>query len=113
MQHDDRLYFAHILETARKVQIKLAGKTKDQFDLDEDLQIIVTHLLQVIGEAARMVSAEGRAAYPAIPWAAIVGMRHRIVHDYFNIDEDRVWETATAELAPLIEALSAAQSRRS
>lgn len=66
----------------------------------------MTHLLQIIGEAARRVSDEGRAAHPSIPWSAVVGMRHKVVHDYFGVDEDVVWNTARSELPSLITALS-------
>lgn len=43
--------------------------------------------------------------YPEIPWKAIVGMRHKVVHDYFGVDEDVVWRTVTNELPPLLEKL--------
>lgn len=55
--------------------------------------------IEVIGEAASRVSDETRAANPAIPWSAIVGMRNRLVHGYFDIDTEIVWKTATEELA--------------
>ncbi len=65
----------------------------------------MTHLVQTIGEAARHVSPEFREANLRIPWQAVVGMRHRVVHDYMNVDEDILWDTVTNELAPLAEEL--------
>ncbi|MCI0635919.1 MAG: DUF86 domain-containing protein [Actinobacteria bacterium] len=59
-----------------------------------------------MGEAARRVSDEGRAARSSIPWKAVVGMRHKVVHDTFGVDEDVVWDTARNELPPLIAALT-------
>jgi len=56
----------------------------------------------VIGEAARHVSQEFRDRHPQIPWEAIVGMRHKIVHDYLDVDEDVVWDSVTQELRPLM-----------
>jgi uncharacterized protein with HEPN domain len=70
-----------------------------------DRLLALTHLIQVIGEAARRVSSQFRERYPEIPWEAIAGMRSKIVHDYMNVDEDIVWDSVTQELQPLIEEL--------
>jgi uncharacterized protein with HEPN domain len=105
MPKDDMVYVLHMLETARKAVSKVEGKTRAEYDADEDLQIVLTHLVQIIGEAARHVSLEFREAHAAIPWKAIVGMRHKVVHDYLNVDEDILWDTVTNELGPLIAAL--------
>jgi uncharacterized protein with HEPN domain len=96
-----------MLDAARKAHGKVAAITRAQFDADENLRLAVTHLLQIIGEAARGVSEGGRGAYASIPWKAVVGMRHKVVHDYFGVDEDVVWNTARNELPPLIGALQA------
>lgn len=58
-------------------------------------------------EAARRVSEEFQREHPEVPWPAIIGMRHKIVHDYLSVDEDRVWRTATEELGELIDQLGA------
>jgi uncharacterized protein with HEPN domain len=105
MLKDDLVYVGHMLDTARKAVRRVAGKTRAEFDADEDLRIVLTHLIQTIGEAARRVSQETRARHPEVPWSAIVGMRHRIVHDYIDVDEDIVWEVASNRLQPLIDLL--------
>jgi uncharacterized protein with HEPN domain len=69
------------------------------------LRLALTHLIQVIGEAACRVSSQFRERHPEIPWEAIAGMRSKIVHDYMNVDEDIVWDSVTQELQPLIEEL--------
>jgi uncharacterized protein with HEPN domain len=69
---------------------------------DEKLRLALTHLLQVIGEAARRISPEFRSNYPQIPWQGIVGMRSKVVHDYLNVDEDIVWQTINKDLTPLV-----------
>ena len=69
---------------------------------DEMLSLSLVRLLEIIGEAARAVSSEGRAAYPAIPWKKIIGMRDRLTHGYFDVNLDIVWETVTHDLPPLI-----------
>ncbi|MGK7898097.1 MAG: DUF86 domain-containing protein [Xenococcus sp. (in: cyanobacteria)] len=79
--------------------------SREDFDKDEKLRLAVTHLLQIIGEAARRISPEFRATQPQIPWKAIVRMRSKVVHDYLNVDEDIVWETARNDLAPLVSEL--------
>lgn len=101
-QRDDQVYIGHMIDTANKAIGFVAGRSREDFDHDEQLRLAVTHLLQVIGEAARRVSLDFRAAHPEIPWKAIVGMRSKVVHDYLNVDEDVVWDTIKNDLAPLV-----------
>ena len=68
-------------------------------------QLALAHLLMIIGEAASRVSVPTREKHPDIPWPRIVGMRHRLVHDYVRTDFGVVWDTATEDLQPLIAAL--------
>jgi len=105
MLEDDELYLGHMLETARKATAKLQGITREIYDGDENLRLTLAHLVQILGEAARHVTPETQAAHPEIPWREIVGMRHKIVHDYMNLDEDVLWEVVTQDLRPLIAAL--------
>ena len=106
MPKDDLIYVGHMLDMARKAISKVEETTREQFDADEDLRLALTHLIQVIGEAARRVSEGFRDSHPEIPWQAIVGMRHKVVHDYLSVDEDIVWDTAKEELAPLVAQLA-------
>jgi uncharacterized protein with HEPN domain len=105
MRADDLLYFGHMLDTAHKALAKTQGIRRSDYDADENLRLALAHLVQVIGEAARRVSPEGQATHTNIPWREIMGMRHKIVHDYLNVDEDIVWEVVTHDLPPLIAAL--------
>jgi uncharacterized protein with HEPN domain len=102
MPKGDLLYLGHMLDVSQQAVEKVAGLTREDFDEDENLRLAVTHLIQIIGEAARRVSAESRQRYPAIPWADIIGMRHKVVHDYLDVDFDVVWAVATADLPELI-----------
>ena len=88
MFKDDWIYIGHMLDMSRKAVNAVAGKSRSDYNDDEILRMALSHFIQVIGEAARKVSPEFQAAYPQIPWREIVGTRHRIVHDYLNIDED-------------------------
>ena len=77
------------------------------------LLFAVVHAIEILGEAANKISPETWAAAPLVPWGAIVSMRNRLIHGYFDIDTAVVWKTATAEiptLAPLLRALSGTTS---
>ena len=105
MQRDDAVYVGHMLDLARKVAAKTERVRRQDFDADENLRLALAHLLQTIGEAARRVSRQFQRAHPEIPWAGIVGMRHKVVHDYLDVDEDVVWKTSVDEIPRLVAAL--------
>ena len=94
-----------MLDMARKAAGRIEGKSRADYDGDEDLRIVIAHLVQIIGEAAARVSAPTRDANPELPWRQITGMRHRIVHDYMHVDDDVLWEVATGDLPRLIAVL--------
>ena len=103
MSPRDGVYVGHMLDMTRKAIEKTTNR--DAFDGDENLRLALTHLIQVIGEAARHVSREYCEAHPEIPWTEIVGMRHKVVHDYLGVDEDIVWQVVTDDLPKLLPAL--------
>jgi uncharacterized protein with HEPN domain len=103
---DDAVYAGQMLDCARRAIRLVDGKTRSDFDRDEVLALALTHLLQIIGEAARRVGPEFRRQHPGVPWKAIVGMRHRVVHDYLNIDQDIVWDVVSRDLPPLAAELA-------
>ncbi len=105
MLRDEAVYLGHMLEMARKAHAKVRDLSREDYDADENLRIALAHLIQVIGEAARHVPPEVQRAAPGIPWPDIVGMRHRIVHDYMDVDYDVVWTVATRDLPALVEEL--------
>ena len=99
---DDRERLCDILEAAEKIRTRVQ-RGRDRFDDDEDLQIVLTHLIQIIGEAATRLSPELIDGNPQIPWRRITGMRHRVVNDYFAIDLDILWAAAANEAPRLAE----------
>ena len=105
MQKDDLVYAGHMLDLARSALGKLKGKTRQEYDEDENLRLALVHLLQNIGEAARRVSSVLRSEHPEIPWTSIVGLRHRVVHDYLQVNFGIVWDVVLNDLAPLIAQL--------
>lgn len=94
-----------MLDHGHRAHAKMSGVSREQFYENEDLQIIVMHHIRIIGEAAGKVSAAIRERHPEIPWADVAGMRHRIVHNYYEINTDILWTVATERLPDLIAAL--------
>jgi uncharacterized protein with HEPN domain len=86
-----------MLEAIKRIE-KYAARGRHAFAGDELIQTYVVHNLQIFGEAAFKLSSEYRDQYPEIPWAKIMGMRHILVHDYFAIDLEIVWNVVENEL---------------
>lgn len=107
MPKDEAVFLEHMLMTARKIAARTAGLTRGTYDANEDLQIVFTHLVQVLGEAAGRVSSVTRTAHSEIPWQQIVGMRNRLVHDYLSVDLDILWTVVTERIPELIVILEA------
>ena len=101
----DLVYVGHMLDMARKAADKAHGLSREAYDADENLRLALIHLIQVIGEAARQVSREFSDQHPEIPWANVIGMRHKVVHDYLGVDEDIVWQVVIEDLPKLVSAL--------
>ena len=103
----DSDYLGHMLDAAPKAAGKVQGISRQAFAADENLCITLTHLIQIIGEAAYQLSQETRASMPEAPWEDIIGMRHRLVHAYFDINLDILWQTIEQDLPALIPVLEA------
>lgn len=79
----------------------LSDLTKDEFVLDRKSQFAVIRALEIIGEASRRIPRSFRGDHPEIPWAAMSGMRDKLIHDYFGVSLDVVWRTVHDDLHPL------------
>ncbi len=97
---DDGLYLRHILEAIQRV-LEYTAAGPEAFRQDLRTQDAVIRNLQVIGEATKNVSARMRGAHPEVPWKSMAGMRDRVVHDYFGISLDIVWDVVQNHLPPL------------
>ena len=108
MRSDDRIRLCHMRDAALEALSFVQNRTRA--DLDHDLQLVwaLVKAIEIIGEAAYQVSAEARAEVKDIPWEKIIGMRHRLVHAYFEINLDILWKTVQEGLPPLVKALSGA-----
>jgi len=107
MRNEDVVRCRHILDAAREAVEYAQGATRADLDTDRKLQHTLIHLLEIIGEAAKALSADCRDAHPEIPYRKMAGMRDRLAHGYWDINLDIVWRTATQDLPPLIAHLEA------
>jgi uncharacterized protein with HEPN domain len=109
-KRDARLLIGDIQRSLDSVATYIKGMDLGAFLQDRKTVDAVTRNLEIIGEAARQLTEVDRAAFPEVPWPQIVGLRHRIVHDYFGIDTELIWEIAVHD-APELASLLAKQSR--
>jgi uncharacterized protein with HEPN domain len=111
MRPDDLVRLRHIADALNSVIRFTAGRCRVDLDRDEMLAFALVHAIQIVGEAAARISQEVRDRHPEIPWAAIIGMRHRLVHTYFDINNDILWTTATEAVPELLAQVSALLDR--
>ena len=105
MSEIDYVRVRHILDAAREAVSFSEGRCRADLDTDRKLNLSLVRLLEIIGEAARGLSQEFRQEHPDLPWKSMVGIRDRLIHGYFDINLDVVWETVTEDLPPLIAQL--------
>ncbi|MEM6423797.1 MAG: HepT-like ribonuclease domain-containing protein [Cyanobacteria bacterium P01_D01_bin.128] len=90
-----------MLDAASKIEQYVQDETRESLEQDERLALAIVRLIEILGEAASRVSKETQLRQSEIPWKEIIGMRNRIVHAYFDIDYDIVWETAKSNIPSL------------
>ena len=100
---EDRVRFQHMLDAARDAIAFTRGRTRHDLDQDRMLLRALVHCVQVIGEAGARMSDKGRARAAELPWPKMVGMRHILVHVYYDIDADAVWRVVEEHLPSLVE----------
>jgi uncharacterized protein with HEPN domain len=107
MQPEDRIRWQHMIDAAEDAMGFMRGRTRADLDQDRMLAFAVVRAIEIIGEAASKVTPQTRTGHPEIPWPAIIGMRNRLVHAYFEIDANIVWAAVTEELPSLLAQLKA------
>ena len=102
MKISDRIRLQHIRDAAAEALSFTSGR--DVGDLIEDRMLALSLIkeLEIIGEAAGKISEETRIAFPSIPWIDIIGMRNRLIHGYYDLDIDLIWDTVTIDLPDLL-----------
>ena len=94
--------FLDMMEAIQRID-KYAERGRPAFVSDELIQTYIVHNLQILGEAAAKIPIDQQSQYPELPWPKMVGMRNVLVHNYFNIDLDIVWQVVESELPALKE----------
>jgi uncharacterized protein with HEPN domain len=101
MNRDFIDYIEDIIDAIGEIEEFIAGIDFNSFIIDKKTRNAVIRSLEVMGEAASKVPLETRAEFPEIPWKYMVGMRNKLIHEYFGIDLEIVWTVCTEEIPPL------------
>jgi len=101
MKRDIGDYLEDILNTIDKAENFIEGMTYEEFIKDDKTVFAVIRALEIIGEAVKNIPDDVRKSYPEIPWRDIAGMRDKVIHGYFGVRLDIVWNTVKEELPSL------------
>ena len=105
MPPEDRIRLLHMIEAAETAVNFVTGRQRVDLNSDRMLLFALVRAIEIIGEAAGKVSEITRKAAEDIPWTLVVAMRNRLIHAYFDVDNDAVWRTAIEELPALLPKL--------
>jgi uncharacterized protein with HEPN domain len=105
MNKADRIRLQHMLDAAQEARQFASGVTRDSLEDDRMLALAIIKDVEIIGEAASRISSDAQIKHSQIPWQAIIAMRNRLVHAYFEIDYDQVWAVIVDDLPWLITEL--------
>lgn len=106
MRKDPAIILRDILDGIERIQRYTRNMTEEEFRNREETQDAVMRRIEVIGEAAKRLTPEFKALHTEVPWREIGGMRDVLIHDYFGVNMERVWETANKDLPQLKEQIS-------
>jgi uncharacterized protein with HEPN domain len=102
---DDITRINHIIDASVRAIDITKGRKRSDLDQDDIIGLALVRLLEIVGEASWGVSEQLRSKHPEIPWRYMTGMRNRLIHGYFEVNLDIVWDTVTTQLPPLIPQL--------
>jgi len=98
MKKGDSVYLRHILDAISRIEEYTQGVTYEQFMENHLIQDGVIRQIEIIGESTKRLSGGIREKYTEIPWKDIAGMRNKLIHDYFGVDLDAVWDTVERDI---------------
>ena len=101
MKKDDSVYIRHIRDAFLQIELYIDGVTHEEFLSNSLLQDGVIRQLEVMGEAARNLSEDLRNEYPKIPWRQMISLRNRMIHAYFNVNLQIIWEIIQGDIPNL------------
>ena len=105
MRGDDEIRLRHMLDAACEALSFVQGRTRSDLDGDRQLVLELVKEIEIVGEAAAQTTEYLRRELPETPWGRIVGMGNPLVHAYFDINLDILWQTVQADLPELIALL--------
>ena len=105
LPEDDRVRIRHMLEAAEEVLEFAEGRSRGDLDTDRMLSRAMVRDIEIIGEAASRVTSATRQICPELPWSSIIAMRNKLIHAYFDVDNDRLWDTIVVDIPMLLPAL--------
>jgi len=94
-----------MLDAARDAVAFARSRKREDLDRDRQFALALVKCVEILGEAASQVSAEGQKEVVALPWREMIDMRHRLVHAYYDINLNILWRTVRDDLPPLIQVL--------
>lgn len=106
MTKDNIVFLKHIIESIGYIESFIRSRIRDEFDKSVELQDALSRRLEIIGEAAKNIDDDFKQKHKEIEWKKIVGMRDVMIHKYFEIDLDLVWNTVKEDLPKLKKEIS-------
>jgi uncharacterized protein with HEPN domain len=98
----DRQRLLHIYEAIIEVETYVSGSSVESFLANSMMKYACVKQIEIIGEAANLITYETKDIMPEVPWKQIVGMRHLLVHEYFGVDFELIWQVISFNL-PLLK----------
>jgi uncharacterized protein with HEPN domain len=100
-KRDYRDYINDILESINDIENFVAGMNYEDFKEDRKTINATVRSIEIIGEASKKIFDSLKSKFPAIPWKEMVGMRNKLIHEYFGVDIDILWQTIKEDLSSL------------
>lgn len=98
-----QLYIQDIFDSIEKIETYITGVSFEKFEKDDKTIDAVVRNIEIIGEAARNIPKELADKAPEIPWRRMSDTRNRVLHEYFGVNLEILWQTITEDLPPLKE----------